>query len=95
MLSKIKMIHEEGYSNDTITLGILYNYTEDNLWKDTYPYIFKKEMYIFFNTMTDMFGYLAYGEGKMKRAYMEEHEFDKIFDLEYIDGEFSSKLIWV
>jgi hypothetical protein len=45
--------------------------------------------------MVDMFDYILYGEDKMKRAYMEEEEFDSYYDAQYIEGTFSEKLKWV
>ena len=100
MKTKIKTIHEEKIitnSNDRI-LGILYNYQiNDNIneFKDSLMYTYKDNVYIFFITITDMINYLLYGDVKMKRAYMEENEFDELFDSEYIDGKFYDKLNWL
>jgi hypothetical protein len=56
-------------------------------------------MYIFFNTIIDLMDYLLYGEmhgeSKMKRAYMEESEFDKLYDLDFLNGKFGAELSWV
>jgi hypothetical protein len=100
MITHIKTVHEEQYSDGSKTLGILFNYSseiEHQGWKESFIYIFNNEkaMYIFFNTMVDMFDYMLYGEDKMKRAYMEEQEFDSYLDAEYIEGAFSEKLKWV
>ena len=32
---------------------------------------------------------------KIKRAYMEEKEFDGLYDMEELDGKFGEKLDWV
>ncbi len=97
MKTKIRTIHEEDYTDKTKTLGILFNYIiESNVLerKESLIYIYKEGMYIFFQTMIDAVDYLLYGEKKMKRAYMEEVEFDKYYDIE-IDGEFNDKLEWI
>ncbi|MFA5207088.1 MAG: hypothetical protein WC428_00160 [Candidatus Paceibacterota bacterium] len=44
--------------------------------------------------MVDLFDYLLYGESKMKRAYLEEIEFDNIYDADYVDGKFIDILKW-
>ena len=96
MKTKIKTVHEEQYSDKSRTLGVLLNYsTEDINWKDSFVYYYKDGMYIFFNTMIEMIDYLLYGEKKMKRAYMSEEEFDVYYDAENINGDFNEKLKWV
>lgn len=97
MKTKIKTIHEEQYSDGSKTLGILLNYNEDENYKESFVYVFnhKTTTYIFFNTMIDMFDFLFYGENKMKRAYMEELEFDGYYNAEHINGKFIEILIWI
>ena len=114
MKTRIITIHEEEYSNNGKTIGVLLNYsinhdTEDwveslkayslnlntKLYKESFIYIFHKNTYIFFNTIVDMNEYLLYGDNKVKRAYMEEEEFDELFDSEYINGMFSEFLVWL
>lgn len=101
MITHIKTAHEEAYSDGSRTLGILLNFSsevEHEGWKDSFAYIFRQTeeggMYIFFNTMVDMFDYMLYGEDKMKRAYMTEEEFDQYYDAEFIEGTFAEKLKW-
>lgn len=102
MVTHIKTIHEEQYSDGSRTLGVLLNYSselEHEGFKDSFIYIFRKTeeglgMYIFFNTMVDMFSYILYGEDKMKRAYMNEEEFDLYYDAPYIEGGFNEILKW-
>lgn len=97
MKTRIKTIHEEEYSDKSRTLGVLLNYDANpdyKDWKDSYIYIYRDGMYIFFTTMIDMVDYLLYGEKKMKRAYMTEEEFDQYFDAEFIGGSFNEKLKW-
>jgi len=97
MKTKLKSIHEEGYSDNSQTLGVLYNYSIEDESKDTFIYIFKHERksYIFFNTMIDMLDYMLYDNKKTKRAYMNEDEFDGYLDAEFIEGSFADILIWV
>jgi len=97
MATYLKTAHEEQYSDGTKTLGVLINFDENESFKESFVYIFnhEKKMYIFFNTMIDMFDYILYGENKMKRAYMEEQEFDTFYDAKYIGGKFTEHLIWV
>ena len=97
MRTKIRCVHEESYSDKSKVLGIILNYSidADKLnWKESFAYIYHNEIYIIFNTMFEMMDYLLYGEKKMKRAYMEESEFDSILDAEFIDETFEKKLKW-
>jgi len=96
MVTYLKTAHEEQYSDGSKTLGVLVNFDEDENFKESFVYIFnhKNAMYIFFNTMVDMFDYILYGEDKMKRAYMEEQEFDELYDEDSIEGTFTEKLTW-
>lgn len=95
MKTYIKTVHEEQYSDGSRTLGVLLNYDENHKVIDSYTYIFRKDgMYIFFNTMMDMFDYLLYAEDKMLRAYMEEADFDSLYD-EPFDGTFYEVVKWV
>jgi hypothetical protein len=94
MKTHIKTVHEEEYSDKSRTLGVLLNYSDLDKWKDSLVYIYRDGMYIFFNTIIDMIDYLLYGENKMKRAYMDEEEFDKYYDDDFIEGTFSEKLKW-
>ena len=97
MKTFITTAHEEEYSDKSRVLGILLNFDENVARVDSFAYIFnkKKNMYIFFNTIMDMNDYLFYGEQKIKRAYMPEDEFDKIFDAPYIKGKFIEFLEWI
>ncbi len=101
-------IHEEVYSDGSRTLGMLLNYsaspntlgTADIEFKESFAYIFRKNdeegsRYVFFNTMFDMWSYILYSENKMKIAYMDEEDFDKLYDAPFIDGTFGELLSWV
>lgn len=99
MKTNIKEIHTESFSDGSRTLGILFNYSnEDNNFKESLVYAFRNTeeggIYVFYETMFDMWTFLLHGDNKMKRAYMRENEFDEIFDAPYIEGRFSEKLIW-
>jgi len=102
MITHIKTAHEEQYSDGSRTLGILFNYSsevEHEDWKESFAYMFRETeeegMYVFFDTMFDLFSFILYGEDKMKRAYMCEEDFDSYYDAPYIEGSFSEKLKWV
>lgn len=86
--------HEEEYSNKSRILGVLINLDENGKRVDSLLYIFREGTYIFFQTIIDMNDYLLYGDGKTKRAYMKEEEFDKYYDSTGIDGLFSEQLTW-
>jgi len=87
--------HEEEYSDKSRTLGVLLNINENSERIDSLVYIYHKGMYIFFNTMIAMTDYLLYGKySTMERAYINEDDFDKIFDAPYINGKFSEQLKW-
>ena len=99
MYTHITTAHEEETTQQDKKkiIGILLNYSSDvenEGWKESFPYIYKEGMYIFFNTIMEMMDYLLYGEAKMKRAYMEEQEFDEYYDTP-IDSKFSEKLSWL
>lgn len=94
MKTQIKTAHEEEYSDKSRTLGVLLNYSTDSDWKDSLIYIYRDGNYIFFNTIVDMIDYLLYGDNKVKRAYLSEEDFDKLYDSPYINGKFSEHLIW-
>ena len=103
MITHIKTVHEEQYSDGSRTLGILLNYSselEHENWKESFVYMFRETeesggRYMFFNTMFDMWSYLLYSENVMKTACMDEETFDKLYDAPYIDGPFSDNLVWV
>jgi len=97
MRTKLKSIHEEKYSDGTKTLGVLNNYSINDDWKDSIIYIFNhdRKSYIFFNTMIDMLDYMLYDNKSVKRAYMNEDEFDKHYDSEFIDDMFTNVLLWI
>lgn len=94
MKTFITTAHEEEYSNKSRTLGVLLNFDENHKRVDSLVYVYRESMYIFFNTIMDMNEYLMYGDGKIKRAYLSEEDFDKIYDSPYINGKFEEQLIW-
>jgi hypothetical protein len=97
MKTQIKTIHEEQYSDNSKTIGVLYNYSLDadqKEFKDSLTYMYREGTYVFFNTIIDLIDYILYSEKKMKRAYMTEEEFDQYYDAPYIEGKFSEKLKW-
>jgi hypothetical protein len=102
MITTIKTTHEEGTSEGSRTIGVLLNFTSDFEWYQTLFYLYRDDMYIFFETITDLIDYQLYGEDSMKRAYIEEEEFDSYYNIEAdgrlinveIDGKFSDKLKW-
>lgn len=95
MKTKLKSIHEESYSDNSRSLGVILNYEIDGDWKDSLIFIYNDNVYIFFHCIIDMIDYLLYAVKKMKRAYMSEDDFDIYFDAEYIDGSFIEKLTWL
>jgi len=94
MKTYIKTAHEEEYSDSSKTLGVLLNYNENYERIDSLVYIYRSDMYIFFNTIMDMNEYLLYGDSKIKRAYISEEDFDKFWDALHIDGKFTEHLKW-
>ena len=94
MRTKIVTAHEEEYSNKSRTLGVLLIVDENGKRVDSLTYIYREGTYIFFNTIIEMNDYLLYGDGKTKRAYMKEDEFDKYYDAPYIEGSFVDILKW-
>ena len=99
MKTYLNTVHEEEYkySDQTRTIGVLLNYTTESPWKDSLLYVFnhKTKTYSFFDTLVDLIDYLWYGNEKLKRAYMEEQEFDQYYDALFINGAFRDYLTWV
>ncbi|MDA3781073.1 MAG: hypothetical protein PF487_12750 [Bacteroidales bacterium] len=95
----ITTAHEEDYSNKSRTksrtIGVLLNLNENYQRIDSLIYIYHKGMYIFFDTIIGMTDYLLYGRySAMARAYLSEDDFDRYYDAEYVDGEFTDLLKW-
>lgn len=96
--SIIKTAHEETYS-DGRSLGVLVNYrpfNENNVLDkiNSFAYLYKEGMYIFFETIMEMNDYLLYGDRKIKRAYMKEHDFDNYYD-NGLNTSFEEVLKWI
>jgi hypothetical protein len=91
----IETAHEESYS-DGRTLGVLVNYNVyDNLKKiNSFIYLYRDEIYIFFETIIEMNDYLLYGDNKIKRAYMKEELFDDYYD-NGLNKPFENVLKWI
>lgn len=94
MKTYITTAHEEDYSDNSRTLGVLLNYDENFNRLDSLLYVYRKNIYVFFNTIIDMNDYLLYGNDKMQRAYLTEEQFDAYFDAPYINGKFADNLKW-
>jgi len=96
MKTRLKTIHNEEFSDNSRTLGVLLNYSEeDPNWKDSLIFLYHKERYLFFNTMYDMFNYMLNGARDIKYAPMSEDDFDTYYDAEFIEGAFNDILVWV
>lgn len=97
MKTFIVTIHEETYSDNSRTFGVLLNYSKDNTIKESLVYIFnhKDKRYIFFETIINMIDYLLYGEDNMKRAYIEENDFDFYYDNGIENNSLKNTLNWI
>lgn len=99
MKTYLRTAHEEEYGegDKRRTLGVLLNYSDTNSRVNSFVYVFnhKSMRYSFFNTIVDMVDSLLYGDEKIKRAYMDEVEFDKFYDAPFIVGTFAEKLTWI
>jgi len=94
MKTIIKTIHEEQYGDDGRILGVLANYNaKTNQREDSFIYTYKDETYIIFDTITDMFQYLLYGDHDVRRSYLKEEKFDVFYD-NPINGLFKDNLQW-
>ena len=98
MKTKLKSVHNEEYSDKSETIGVVLNHSsEEDGWQDSLIFIFnhKSLTYTFFETIIDMYDFHLYGSGShVKRAYMEEEQYDEFYDAQYIEGTFSEKLTW-
>jgi len=96
MKTRLKTIHNEEFSDNSRTLGVLLNYSdEDPNWKDSFIFLYHDNRYLFFNTMYEMFNYMLNGARNIQYAPMSEEDFDAYDDAEFIEGTFNDKLIWV
>lgn len=95
MKTKLKQIHEEQYSDNSRCIGVILNYSITCDWKESFVFVYRDNVYIIFNTIIELIDYLLYAEKKMNRAYINESDFDDLFDSEYIDDKFTNKLKWV
>jgi hypothetical protein len=100
MITHIKEIHNEQFSDGRYTIGIVLNYSSEvqyEGWKETFAYYFDHERltYNFFTTIMDMLNSLLYRDDKVKRAIMTDEEFETYCDAKHIGGKFSDHLIWV
>lgn len=94
MITKIRTVHEEEYSDKSKTFGVLLNYdVETNERVDSLTYTYHDGMYMFFNTLVDLIDYQYYGSRKVKRACLDEDKFDVFYDNE-INGKFTDELTW-
>lgn len=93
--SALKTAHEESYSDGTI-IGVLINTNEKSEKIDSFIYRFREESttYIFFESIMDMNDHILYGDKKIKKAYMKEVDFDKLYD-DGINGTFNDQLEWL
>ena len=89
----IKTAHEEGYSDNSKTLGVLTNWNTFGEKIDSFTYIYNEGIYIFFDTIIDMNDYLLYADKKTKRAYMNENDFDILYDKPF-KNTFNDHLEW-
>lgn len=97
MKTLLNTIHEEEYSDKSRVIGVLLNFSIKNGdFKDSFIYIYRKGIYIFFNTIIDCMDYLLYSDSNVQRAYMRENDFDELYDKpKGIDGEFRGYLKWL
>ncbi len=86
--------HVEETPESPYTIGIMLNHDDDGNRVDSFPYLYRDEIYVFFETILEMIEYMIYNNKKIKRAYMREVKFDKYYD-NYIDGVFKDILEWV
>jgi hypothetical protein len=95
MKTKIKTIHEESQPGSDLGVGVLYNYEVDGVWYDTLFFYYKKDIYVFFNTITDLINHVLYGEkDTINSAYVKEELFDQLYDANNIDGSFRDCIVW-
>jgi len=94
--TRIITIHTEREENKpNEEQGVILNEDlDDNREDECFFYTYKDGTYIIFNTIDDMFKYYI-GDKDIKRAYMEEKDFDNFYDADEIQGSFSEHLEWV
>jgi hypothetical protein len=96
MKTIIQTIHEEVQKGDVDrTIGVLYNPCIETKKYETLFYIYRKEIYVFFKTVTDLVNYGLYGEQvDVSRAYVKEEDFDHFYNVSHLDDFFSQKITW-
>jgi hypothetical protein len=97
MITYLNTVHEEEYSdsNGNRIFGVLFNYNNDENFKECFIYTYRNKIYVFFNTIIEAMEFLLYGDENIKRAYLDEKDFDYYYDAQYINGKFSDILKWI
>lgn len=95
MNSKIKTLFEEYLNNTKKSLSVLINYFNDDILDvKTYILFYDKGVYVVFNSIIDCMNFVLYGTDEVYRGYIDEEEFDYLYD-NGIDGKFEDKIMWV
>jgi hypothetical protein len=92
--SYIQTAHAEETPDSPYTIGVIFNYDEDGNRLDSFPYLYKDEIYVFFNTIIELIEYLIYNNKNINRSYLKEVVFDNYYD-NHIDGLFKDVLEWI
>ena len=100
MKLKLTTGYTERYSNEDLNkeLGIITSYDLESpelVIVESVPYIYRNENYIFFKSLLNLFDYYLNGSLYIERAYLTEEDFDKYYDMEFLEEKFSEKLEWV
>lgn len=97
MKTQIRTVHEEEYgNNESQTIGVLENYTEDfQTFSESFLYRYREDgTYIIFDTIVELCEYVIYSNSNVPRAYITEEMFDEYYD-NGINGILRDKLDWV
>lgn len=89
----IKTIHEEYFNKKSLSIIINY-YNNINDIIDSYILYYYNNMYVVFKSISDAIDFILYGTDTICRAYIDEDEFDLLYD-NGVDGYFKNKIVWI
>lgn len=96
-MNKIKTVHEEYYHNNKNSISIVVVYDEAigiNSINETYILYFNNGIYSVFETIDDCVAFVVYDEKKIKYGYINEDDFDELYD-DGFDDNFSNHVEWI
>lgn len=96
-MNKIKTVHEEYYHGNKNSISVVVVYDEAigiNSINETYILYFNNGIYSVFETIDDCVAFVVYDEKKIKYGYINEDDFDDLYD-DGLHDKFSDHVEWI